>query len=63
MSNNREYDYYFNIFLIGNSNVGKQSLLSNLIGKEWKGNNLSVLGFDTVNFIYKIVKNIIDYSL
>ena len=51
MSNNREYDYYFNIFLIGNSNVG-QSLLSNLIGKEWKGDNLSVFGFDTVNFIY-----------
>ena len=52
MSNNREYDYYFNIFLIGNSNAGKQSLLSNLIGKEWKGDNLSMFGFDTVNFIY-----------
>ena len=54
MSNNQEYDYLFKLLLIGNSSVGKSSLLFRFVENVWDDNFVPTIGVDFV-----IKKNII----
>jgi GTPase SAR1 family protein len=56
MSNsNQEYDYLFKLLLIGNSSVGKSSLLYRFVDNSWDENFVPTIGVDFVRiFIYII---------
>ena len=63
MSNsNQEYDYLFKLLLIGNSSVGKSSLLYRFVDNSWDENFVPTIGVDFVriyiNNIYIEIKNI-----
>ena len=53
MANNQEYDYLFKLLLIGNSSVGKSSLLFRFVENTWDDNFVPTIGVDFVknNFI------------
>ena len=55
MSNNAqlEYDYLFKILLIGNSNVGKSSLLIRFVDKVYSDKFEPTIGVDFVRIIKK----------
>ena len=61
MSNsNQEYDYLFKLLLIGNSSVGKSSLLYRFVDNSWDDNFVPTIGVDFVRklLIYIIfIKN------
>ena len=46
MSNNQEYDYLFKLLLIGNSSVGKSSLLVRFVDDIWEENFVPTIGVD-----------------
>jgi len=49
MSNsNQEYDYLFKLLLIGNSSVGKSSLLYRFVDNSWDDNFVPTIGVDFV---------------
>jgi GTPase SAR1 family protein len=63
MSNsNQEYDYLFKLLLIGNSSVGKSSLLYRFVDNSWDENFVPTIGVDFVriyiNNIYIEIKDI-----
>jgi GTPase SAR1 family protein len=49
MSTNQEYDYLFKLLLIGNSSVGKSSLLFRFVENTWDDNFVPTIGVDFVN--------------
>ena len=52
---NQEYDYLFKLLLIGNSSVGKSSLLLRFVDNTWDDNFVPTIGVDFVRiFIYII---------
>ena len=55
MSNNQEYDYLFKLLLIGNSSVGKSSLLFRFVENVWDDNFVPTIGVDFVNKIFIIL--------
>ena len=53
MSNsNQEYDYLFKLLLIGNSSVGKSSLLYRFVDNSWDENFVPTKGVDFVRIFY-----------
>ena len=54
MANTQEYDYLFKLLLIGNSSVGKSSLLFRFVENTWDDNFVPTIGVDFVIFNYII---------
>ena len=53
MSNsNQEYDYLFKLLSIGNSSVGKSSLLYRFVDNSWDENFVPTIGVDFVRIFY-----------
>ncbi len=44
----QEYDYIFKLLLIGNSSVGKSSLLLRFVDNTWDDNFVPTIGVDFV---------------
>ena len=51
MSEGQEYDYLFKILLIGNSSVGKSSLLHRFVDNIWDDSFVPTIGVGFVNYI------------
>ena len=55
-SGDQEYDYLFKLLLIGNSSVGKSSLLFRFVENTWDENFVPTIGVDFVSYIkYKFI--------
>lgn len=52
MSNAQEYDYLFKILMIGNSTVGKNSILFRFTENVWDDNFVPTIGVDFVKLIF-----------
>jgi len=52
MSGDQEYDYLFKLLLIGNSSVGKSSLLFRFVENVWDDSFVPTIGVDFVSKIY-----------
>ena len=60
MSESQEYDYLFKLLLIGNSGVGKSSLLFRFSENIWEDKFIPTIGVDFVRIfliIYIEIKN------
>ena len=49
---NQEYDYLFKLLLIGNTGVGKSSLLFRFSENQWEEKFIPTIGLDFVRKIY-----------
>jgi len=54
MTSEKEYDYLFKILLIGNSGVGKSSLLFRFSEDKWEKEFIPTIGVDFVSNIILI---------
>ena len=54
MASEKEYDYLFKILLIGNSGVGKSSLLFRFSEDKWEKEFIPTIGVDFVSNIILI---------
>ena len=58
MSGDQEYDYPFKLLLIGNSSVGKSSLLFRFVENVWDDSFVPTIGVDFVRKNIFIINNI-----
>lgn len=54
MSNNREYDYLFKLVIIGNSGVGKSSLLLRFADDSFSENYITTIGVDFRYMLFRL---------
>ena len=57
MSQNKDYNYLFKLVLIGNSGVGKSSLLFRYSENKWEEKFILTIGVDFVSIILIFYRN------
>ena len=57
MSQNKDYNYLFKLVLIGNSGVGKSSLLFRYSENKWEEKFIPTIGVDFVSIILIFYRN------
>ena len=55
--NGQDYDYLFKVILVGDTSVGKSSLLLRFIEDNFLDNMLMTIGVDFVSNFYNILEN------